>query len=283
MKILKNIGLISLFLVTFVFSEKLSMVVKENDDIMVSINENADMYEVEAVEATIVEDTIIPGVAGLEVDKNKSYNKMREKGFFNFNLFEYKVKKPKELLKDNLDKYIISANESKNMVSLIFLTDQNTDPEILKNILYILNNKEISANFFIDGYFLEDNNDLINEISKNHVLGNLSYNNNYEDSNFVWLNTIIRTLNKKYSYCYMDEKNEDYLKICALNNNYTIYPSIIAYEKPLTSIKSDLKSGSLIALKVNSTTSNELSSIIDYIKSKGYKIDNLVEILKEDS
>ena len=69
--------------------------------------------------------------------------------------------------------------------------------------------------------------------------------------------------------------------MCELKGNYTIRPTIISENTPLVDIKSKIESGSLLSLKINSQVKKELSTIIIYIKSKGYKFGNLEEHVLE--
>lgn len=96
------------------------------------------------------------------------------------------------------------------------------------------------------------------------------------------MNNIIKKIGKqKVNYCYSEKDNEKNLTACTLQKNYTIRPNIITTNTPLTEIKKNIKSGSLIALPINTKTNEELQLIINYIKTRGYKIENLQEHLSE--
>ena len=58
-KVFKIIGLISLTCFSFFITEKTSLVVKNMDDIMISIRENSDNYKSKSIDAKIDGDTII--------------------------------------------------------------------------------------------------------------------------------------------------------------------------------------------------------------------------------
>ena len=205
---------------------------------------------------------------------------MRKFGGFNKNLLEYKEIKPKNTLEDNLNKYIISGNKSKNMISLIFIVSGNTN---IDKVLSIVENKDVKVNFFVDGSWVEKNNELLKElIDKNYTIGNLSYNMDYQNSAFSWLDTIIKRMShEKYGYCYSVEENLDNLKLCAMNKNFTIKPSIVVKKYPLKEIKEQISNGSIISIPINSSVEEELPTIINYINSKGLKIVSLNELLKE--
>lgn len=279
-KFFEYLGLITLVCFSFFYTEKTTSVVKELDDIMIKIKEVAPKYTKEVEEAIIDGDTIIPGISGKKVDINASYQSMRKLGTFNENYLEYEYIKPKELLKNNLDKYIIGASINKKQVSLIFLVD---DRSKIDDVLKILNNYEIEANFFVDGNWFEDNNDTVIELIENkHIVGNLSYNRDYGDSSFIWMDTIIKKIGKQNnSYCYKTDNKKD-LENCALQKDYTISPKVEIDEYPLINVKNNLSSGSIISFKINNSLIKELDLIIKYIRSKDLEIVNLKTLLNEN-
>ncbi len=265
---------------SFFYTEKTVNVVKEYDNIMITLKNEASKYESLAIDAKIVNNTIIPGLNGKKVNLNKSYSKMKRYGSYNESLLVFSSKSPKITLEKNKDKYIISGNKEKKMVSLIFLVDENTK---IDKILQILKEKNIKGNFFVEGLWLEKNSNLaVSLINDKHNIGNLSYNLDYNNSSFIWMDTIIKKIGKqKTSYCYNEKEDKSALSICSLNKDYTIRPNIITNKNPLKKIKESLSSGSIISMKINSETEEQLKLIINYINSKGYKIVNLEEHLKE--
>ena len=280
-KFFSVIGIITLAIVSFIYTDKTIDVAKQFDNVMTTINEVSGDYYVDPIDGIIIDDILfIPGVSGREVDQNKSYKSMRKFGGFNKNLLEYKEIKPQNTLEDNLNKYIISGNKSKNMVSLIFIVSGNTN---IDKVLSIVENKDVKVNFFVDGSWVEKNNELLKElIDKKYTIGNLSYNMDYQNSAFSWIDTIIKRMShEKYGYCYSVEENLDNLKLCAMNKNFTIKPSIVVRKYPLKEIKEQISNGSIISIPINSSVEEELPTIINYINSKGLKIVSLNELLKE--
>ena len=217
-KILSTIGFCMLICISFVYTEKAANLVVQKDDLMMTINDSSSNYEIAPIDGVINENTFIPGINGIKVNNKESYKEMKKYGKFSDNLLKFIQIEPKNKLKDNYDKYIISGNSNKKEVSIILLVngDDNID-----NILNIVENKNISINFFVDGYWFENNNNMIESlIEKNHIIGNLSYNLDYQDGAFVWMDTIIKRIGKqKIGYCYAEEENEDSLKVCSLNKN----------------------------------------------------------------
>lgn len=278
-KFFQYLGILCLVSFSFFYTEKTVSVVKELDNIMIQIKEEQNSYKVEAINAYINGNTIIPGISGKEINIDKSYQRMRRLGKYNANLLEYQKVKPSISLKDNKDKYIISGNKTKKMVSLVFLVDGLDN---INTILQILNSNGIKGNFFVNSdWFSSNNNMVIKLIEKKHNIGNLSDNLNYQNSTFIWMDTIIKKIGKqKNSFCYKTGDTKD-LDICASNKNYTISPNIIVNNYPFIEIKDKLDSGSIIALNVNNAVERELDLIIKYIKSKDLKIVNLLELIEE--
>ena len=277
-KIFQIIGFVTLILFTFTYTNKITTVIKENDDLLKQIEDIENQYTTEPINAIIKDNTIIAGISGSKINVKESYKKMKKIDEFNTNLLVYESIKPEISVLNYYDKYIIKSN--KNEVSLLFLVEQNNN---IEKILNILNNYEIKATFYTDGNWFENNNEkIIDLIEEGHTIGNLGYNYSYNVNGISWMNTIVTKIgNQKYSYCYTEEENEEILKICKNNSSYTIMPNIIVKNNPLITIKQNLEKGSIISLKINDTTINELPLIIEYINSKDLNIVNLEELLDE--
>ena len=143
----------------------------------------------------------------------------------------------------------------------------------------ILSDNNVNANIFVDGSVFENNNDLIIEISKEHIIGNLSYNGDYNNPSFIWMSTIIKKFND--NYCYSENLNENVLNICQKNNAYTIVPSSVIKNNPTLTLNKNISNGSIISFYINDEVINELELMLKYIKSKGYDIVTLEELLNE--
>ena len=274
------LGVVALLMLSFFYTEEAITVVRNFDDLMTKIKEEKGNYEIEPIDAVIINDEIIPGLNGKAVNENKSYRNMKRVNEFNPNLLEYTQVKPNISLEKNFQKYIVSGNPKKKMVSLLFLVNGEVE---IENILEILKQKRIKGNFFVDGNWLEENNDQVNQIAKEgHLIGNLGYDFQYVDTNFTWLNTTIKQLTKQQNnYCYKEIKNIDDLKICTVYKNYTINPNLVIDNDPLKQIKDKIAAGFLISFSINDQLLDELGVIINYIKAKGYEITTLDEHLSE--
>lgn len=276
-KIFQIIGLISLTCFSFFVTEKTAIVVSDMDEIMIQIKEEKDKFRADPIDAVIENNTIIPGINGRKVNINKSYKNMKINGFYHENLYVYDYTKPKISLIDNKDKYIIKGNPSKRVVSLIFKVSVNDD---IDSILSIINNYDIKSTFFVEEAWFENNKNIIEDMIKTgHNVGVLM--DDYSDYDFELINMTLKDMKNKNNYCYVEEENKTNIDACKIKGNFTIMPTLISLKTPLVDIKSKIEPGSLLSLKINSQVKKELSTIIIYIKSKGYKITNLDENILE--
>jgi len=279
-KIFEGIGLISLACFSFFYTNQISSVIKENDDLLKQIKEIESQYKIEAIDAIIENDTIIPGINGSEIDVNKSYKKMKKLNEFNDNLLVYKTISPNVSVNKVYDKYIISGNTNKKDVSILFLVNNNDN---INDIIKILDEYDVKATFYTDGVWFENNNELVIDLIENdHTIGNLGYGFNYDNSYVDWMNTIVTKVgNQKQTFCYNEISNEEALNACKMHKSYTIRPSIITDQNPLIDIKKTLKSGSIISLDVNELTIKQLPLIIEYINSRDLELVNIETLISE--
>ena len=138
-KTFQIIGLISLITFSFFITEKTAMVVNNMDDIMINIKTNMNNYNRDSVDATIDENTIIPGISSRQVNIKKSYKNMKINGYYDDKLYVYDYKFPSVSLQDNKEKYIINGNKKKRMVSLIFLLKGSDNIDNILTIIYMKN------------------------------------------------------------------------------------------------------------------------------------------------
>lgn len=274
-RIFEIIGFISLVCFSFFYTNEISNVIKENDDLLIQIKDNENLYNVKAIDAVILDDTIIPGVSGKKISVDKSYNNMKKYNTFNENLLVYDKVKPNVSVNKVYDKYIISGNKSITNITLTFVLypDSNID-----NIINILNKNEIKATFFVDMDYFDSNNEIISYLIKNnHTIGFL----NSSKGNINYMSAVVSKINnQKYLFCFNNLKNSEFLKICSLNNNYSISSNVIDKDYYIN-VKKNLTNGSILTFKVSSKLDNELGLIINYIKQKGFKIINMPELINE--
>ena len=235
-KTFQIIGLISLITFSFFITEKTAMVVNNMDDIMINIKTNMNNYNRDSVDATIDENTIIPGISSRQVNIKKSYKNMKINGYYDDKLYVYDYKFPSVSLQDNKEKYIINGNKKKRMVS-----------------------------FFVDYVWFTNNSNLVNELIKQKHNVEI-FMNDYSDSSFEWMDMVLKNVHKQnYVFCYYnDSKNIDN---CTTNGDYIVKPYNISSKTPLLDIKKNVDNYNLLTLENTSILKKELSTIIIYIKS----------------
>lgn len=276
---IKIIGICILTCFSFYYTDKIIYISKSKDPIMKEIINTKDNYKVASVNAIIKDDYVIAGKSGVEVDVNKSYEKMKRLGEYNKNLLVFINDLPEISLKDNYDKYVISGNKEKREISIVFSLKKENN---IINILNILDKNNIEATFFFSDNLI-NNNEYINTISeKGHYIASLGNDkNNYTKSILKYNNTMIERITKKeVKYCYGTEYNNA-LEICKKEKMYTIKPCELNENYPYKELKENLTPGIIISLNNNNTTTSNLNLMINYIKQKGYDIVLLDKLLQE--
>ena len=279
-KYMSYLGIVVFASFSFFYTDRAVDIIRRNDPIMKEILLNKDNYNVSYVNASILEDEMTPGINGIIVDITESYKNMKKYNNYNEDMYVLKEIGPEVSFLKNYDKYIISGNQNKNQVSLIF---KITDLDYIDNINRILLDKDVVATFFIDGSILDNATDSIIEIVNNkNEIENLGYDKEYSLDKFFWTNNLIASITKKDpKFCYTDYKVDSILELCSKYNMYTIKPSISVTNYPFMTVKKNLKNGSIISFNLNNETIKELPSIISYIKQKGYNLVLLSDLLSE--
>lgn len=274
------LGFLSLVCFSFFYTEKTIDVVKEVDDIMITLKEQAPKYQVKAENAKIDGKFMTPGISGKIVNLQKSYEEMKHYGKFHPNLLVYDKVSSEISIKNRYDKYIQTGNPKKRQVSFLFIVDEKGNPS---PIIEILKDKKVTGTFFIDGSWLEKNqNELVSLIEGKFTVGNYSYRGDYGHESFVWIDTIIKRVGgQKQSYCLVEKENKKALSTCKLQKDYTIYPNIIIKENPYSELTEQVESGSIILMRLDAQVKKELPLMITYLKQKGYEIVNLEQLLEE--
>ena len=89
-KILKDIGILGLACFSFLITDNTIEVVKEKDSLMINLRSVAEDYKIAEIDGMIDDKYIKLGLNGLEVDIDKSYQKLKKIGYFNENMLVYK-------------------------------------------------------------------------------------------------------------------------------------------------------------------------------------------------
>ncbi len=224
----KYIGIITVFLFGFYYTEKMSNIVVNNSSLVSQINENSKDYNISPVSAIIEDNYIIPGLNGYSVNVLKSYNNMRFLDSFNPYYLEYNEVTPNVSLENNKDKIIKYGNQNKNSVSIIIENNQE--------IIEYAKEKKIKITRLID----------------HNSYDKLSYyeqiNNDYEQFNKV--ETMLNNANINKNICFI---NNNILDICKKNKKYLVEASLTLNNYNLSNIKESIKNGYIIYIndKVN--------------------------------
>lgn len=253
---IKYLSIICFALFSFYYTDKVIELSEINNTILVSINDYAKNNSSKCIEGQINDDGIILGLSGMEVDKNKSYSNMKGIGFKE-ELIEYKKRKCILNKEDNLDKYIIRGNMSKNNISLVIDIDTL---KYYESIISIFDRENVNVNILTNLNNLE-------KINKENIL--------YKDSKDN-INKVKRLVDNFYCV-----KTNDYEIINDCKKEKINSIKIVNYINGnlLSNTKKILDKGIIIFIKENYSNIHELSSTIKYIKSRGYNIVSIDELL----
>lgn len=277
-KIFTVIGVLSLVCFSFYYTNLATEIIKNNDPIMKKIVKVSESYKKESINAVFSDNTIIPGISGVKVDINNSYESMKKYGKFNEDLIVFEEIMPTVSVQNTFDKYIRRGNVTKTNVSIIIIVD---DPSYVENILDILNSKEVKVTFFVSKNIINESMDLIDIIIKSgHKVEYKS--DEYNVDEVLKYNNLLKVkTNNNLKFCYTDEENITILSNCNYKKMHTIFPNIITTNFPYSDVKRNLDSGSILSFKSNQHTLRELKYIINYINQKGFTIVNLDQVISE--
>lgn len=279
-KILEAFLVIVLVLFSFYYTDKVVSILEANDPIMKEINNNKSQKEEASVDANINDLEMIPGYNGLVVDVEASFKKMKSYGSYNESLLVFEEVKPTISSVDYYDKYIVSGNGFSTSSALVFAVNDDT---YLQNVLDILTTTDTVATFFLDGKIIDNNKKIVRKINDaNNEIEVLSYNNAYNESLFNQAldNLKIITFNDG-KYCYASYDNKEVLNLCSKLNLHTIIPTLKLESNIYSNLKGNLRSGSIISIKITKENLKELGVVINYIKQRGFNLVTLDLLLNE--
>lgn len=277
-KLIRVFLILLLSVFSFYYTNKSIELVREQDPIMKTIRSTSDKYNVKAVNAEIKDNTIIPGISGKEINYIETYTKMKQYGMYNEIMTTLKDVEPTISVDDYYDKYIVSGNKIKRSIALVFKIEKTTPKEIIS----ILNKNKVKSTFFIDGKYLENNSKDI-KLMTNHELELLSYSSGYDEIYFASSKDYLESLtNRKLKYCYGEYDKEEVINLCQKLKLHTIVPTIKINNSLLKEIKNELTNSAIISIPISENTKQELDTTIKYIKSRGYTLEKLEDLLNEN-
>lgn len=224
--------------------------------IMQTIKTIEDAYFVNASNASIKDNYIIPGIMGRMVNATKSFVNMKAFGIFNEYYLIFDDVKPEISLEDNKDKIIKEGNKEKKSVAII-LEDGNN---ILKK--YLKENKK-TANILVTEQTYESNN-YFEQIN--------SDTNKYSN-----VESLLNKNNQNKNICYIKLVDKDF---CIKEKKYLVEETFSLGANNIIEAKKKLDSGSIILIKKTATLDN-LKLLIKEIEFKGLNIISLSELISE--
>lgn len=277
-KFFSFVGALSLICFSFYYTDSAVDIVKRNDPIMKQIKSVVANYEQDSKDAVLINNNIIPGVNGIKVDIDKSYEKMKKYGSFDESLLVFEEVSPVITTNNNYDKFIVGGNGNEQKISLIFKLNTTS---YIDTILDNLKNKNVKVTFFVNQDLLDNDVDILEKIYLNgHELELLDKEYNPRDVKKINKN-VKALIGEKLKYCYSESDNQELINNCKKNKMHSIIPNIITSSFPYNDIKNTVTSGSIISVNNDINTIRELSSILNYLNQKGYKMFLLSDLLKE--
>ena len=244
----------SLLVFSFYYTEKIVLMVEQKNPVLKKIKENKDAYTIKAVDATVMNEYIIPGISGSSVNVNKSFYNMKELNTFNEYYLVYDDVRPTISVEDNKDKIIISGNKSIKNISIVIEYDEK-----LINLL---------ANYDVN---------LI--VTKDTYNKNLDYellNGEVNENEFKQLNTLLNNDKLNSEICLVNENNK---KTCTELKYYLVkYTHILTNN--LIDIKSNIDSGDIIFIDKDASIS-DIKILLKQIKFQDLNIVPLSTLINE--
>lgn len=269
-----------LVLFSFYYTEKAIVLLESNDPLMKEIKNKGESREEEAINAKVDGDYLIPGYNGLVIDLDESFTKMKGYGSYNDALLVFEEVEPNISIDDYYDKYISSGNGISTNISLVFTVDNSSYTD---NLLNILKEMKVIGTFFLDGEYIDKNTSFVTDAVVNgNEVEVLSYNNNYDELLFKASIDKVKTLTSTTpKYCYATYDNEEILNLCSKLSMHTIIPTLKLDSNIYSSAKGNLRSGSIISVKLTESNIAELKVLINYIKQRGFTLVTLDTLLNE--
>lgn len=254
---IKYLLLFIFIVLSFYVTDKVMIYINRQNPLMKEILLRKEEYKVEAVNAIIKDNTIIPGINGKVVDEEKSFNKMDSIGYFNDLFLEYNYISPNDTLKHHLNKIIIKGNSRKKMVSFIVynnnLVSEYFDNNNIKYITLVKMDDKIDKN-------------------KKYINGEVN------EELFSDLNSVLNKNKVNSKICLVNYSNID---ICMKKKYYLVNYSINMNDNIIDNLN-NISSGDIIFVD-SLTNLYNIKNIINEIKRLDLEIDYLDVLISEES
>lgn len=227
---------------------------------MQEIIKKSKVYNISPIDAIITNNTVIPGTSGLNINLNKSYQKMKKLGNFDESLLVYDEILPHLSYKNYYDKIIVSNNQN-NKISLVFSIN---DFDVYQEIVSVLKNYNLKGNYYFQNSFFSNNIEKISQINDTVLVNNLTNLRNYQ--NIV-------------DYCLVYEITGQIP--CQKNEKYTLLSGYNITNYHLTYTKNNYTNSNIITYTFNKKNIKDLDLVINYLLNNNINIVSIEELIKE--
>lgn len=276
------------------------MVMRHKDSLYTEIVNNSAEYYIAPQDAVV--DRVwkaIPGLNGVEVDIEASYKKMKPEGKYVKDKLVLKQVRPRINLSDLPPSPIYKGHPDKKMVG--FIINVAWGNEYLPEILSTLKKHHVSASFFLEGRWVQNNPDLAKMIdAAGHEIGNHSYTHpdmakssaEKTRQEILKTNEVIKAITDKSvqwfappSGSYRDET----VQIAAQESLGTVMWTVdtVDWKKPtpdqlIERVVSKVHNGALILMHPTDSTAKSLDRLITQIKHKNLQIGTVSDVLSTE-
>ncbi|RSK27078.1 hypothetical protein EJF36_09415 [Bacillus sp. HMF5848] len=309
---LQIIAFVSIVLVTFtivenpyttdyVYSLKQESIAvnKQKDSLFMEITANASKYEKKAEDAKI--DSVwkaMPGINGLKVDIEQSYENMQKDGKFSPDKLVYEQVSPNIHLDDLEPAPIYRGHPEK--LAVAFMINVAWGNEYIPSMVDTLKKNNVKATFFLEGQWVKNNPDLAKMIvDAGFEVGNHAYthpdmktltNARIRDE-IEKTNAVIEVTTGKVPSLFAPPSGsyrDDVVSIAHEQNLKTILWTVdtIDWQKPtpdvlINRVMSKLQPGALVLMHPTESTAKSLEPLIRLIQSKKLLITDVSTTLSE--
>ncbi|WYP24922.1 polysaccharide deacetylase family protein [Alkalihalobacillus sp. FSL W8-0930] len=240
----------------------------------------------------------VPGLNGVQVDVQKSYDKMKELGEFNASLLVFKEVEPEVHLDDLPPSPIYRGNDQKQMVSL--LVNVAWGNEYIPDILKTMKRYDVKSTFFLDGSWVHNNPNVAKMIyEEGHEIGSHAYS--HPDMQTISKAEIVDQLERtndvidatlgvtpKWFAPPSGSFSDTVVQEAAKQEMHTILWSVdtVDWRKPqpqemVQRVLGKVHPGAMVLMHPTDSSARGLEQLLAGIKEKGFEIGTVSDLLAE--
>ncbi|RYG73834.1 hypothetical protein EU245_04575 [Lentibacillus lipolyticus] len=281
------------------FSHTVSDVSKQENPLFEEIKRKRSDYEKEPENAVIHKVwKKMPGLNGLKVNLDKSYEQMQKEGVFDEALLAYEQIPPEVSMDELPPAPIYRGHPDKNMVA--FLINVSWGKEYIPPILNTLKKNNVKATFFIEGKWAKENSDYVKMINEQgHVIGNHAYDHpdmarlssQQTKEQITRTNEVLKAITGEVPEWFAPPSgsySEQTVRTAAKKNLETILWTVdtIDWKNPSVSVMmnrvmTNIHPGATVLMHPTPSIAEGLDSLLTGIKEKGYNIGTIDQLLSE--